>query len=131
MSEDRLDRMEALAEQILEGLKETKQATNDLVEGLKETKQTTNNLVEGLKETKQTTNNLVEGLKETRQETREFLEGLKETKQLTDSNARAIEALTAQASEDRKHQEKDRKGIYLLLGQLTRSTEILHQYKNT
>ncbi len=117
MSEDRLDRMEALAEQILEGLKETKQATNDLVEGLKETKQTTNNLVEGLKET--------------RQETREFLEGLKETKQLTDSNARAIEALTAQASEDRKHQEKDRKGIYLLLGQLTRSTEILHQYKNT
>lgn len=79
MSEERLDRMEALAEQILEGLKETKQVTNDLVEGLKE------------------------------------------TKQRTDSNARAIEALTAQASEDRKQAEKDRKGIYLLLGQLTRS----------
>ena len=65
MSEDRLDRMEAIAEQILEGLKKTKQRT--------------------------------------------------------DSNARAIKALTAQASENQKQWQKDRKGIYLLFGQLTRS----------
>ena len=50
-----------------------------------------------------------------------ILEGLKETKQLTDSNARAIQALTAQVSENHQQWEKDRKGLYLLLGQLTRS----------
>lgn len=59
-----------------------------------------------------------------------ILEGLKETKQRTDSNARAIEALTAQASEDRKQAEKDRKGIYLLLGQLTRSMSDFYQIQS-
>ena len=50
-----------------------------------------------------------------------ILQGLEETRQRTDSNARAIEALTIQWSQDRQQWEKDRKGIYILLGRLTRS----------
>lgn len=86
MSQDRLDRLEALADKILQGLAQTKQITDQLVEGLEQ------------------------------------------TRQRTDSNARAIEALTNQWTEDckqwekdREQWEKDRKGLYLLLGRLTRS----------
>jgi phage regulator Rha-like protein len=57
-----------------------------------------------------------------------ILQGLDQVKQRTDSNARAIEALTNQWSQDRQQWEKDReqwekdrKGFYLLLGRLTRS----------
>jgi hypothetical protein len=50
-----------------------------------------------------------------------ILQGLEQTKQQTDSNARAIEALTHQWSEDREQWKQDRKGLYLLLGRLTRS----------
>ncbi|MGI0479272.1 hypothetical protein ACN4EE_00625 [Geminocystis sp. CENA526] len=114
MSQDRLDRLEALADKILQGLAQTKQTTDQLVQGLEQTKQTTDQLVQGLEQTKQTTNQLAQGLEQTRQR--------------TDSNARAIEALTNQWTEDRKQWEKDReqwekdrKGLYLLLGRLTRS----------
>jgi chromosome segregation ATPase len=53
---------------------------------------------------------ILTGLQETRQ-------GLQETKDIVNSNARAIEALSNNIAE----LQKDRKGIYELLGRLTRS----------
>lgn len=50
-----------------------------------------------------------------------ILEGLAETRLRTDSNARSIQALSNEWQKDREQWEKDRKGIYQLLGQLTRS----------
>ncbi|MGH8002537.1 MAG: hypothetical protein ACREPR_24680 [Brasilonema sp.] len=70
--ENRLDRLEKLAEKILEGLGETRQR-------------------------------------------------LEETRQRTDSNARAIEALTHSIAELKQEWQKDRRGIYELLARLTRS----------
>ncbi len=66
-----------------------------------------------------------------------ILQGLEQMKQRTDSNARAIEALANQSSEDRiqwekdrQKWEKDRKGIYLLLGQLTRSMSDFYEIQS-
>lgn len=70
--ESRLDRLEALAEDILEGLRETR-------------------------------------------------EGLQETRAITNSNAKSLEALSNSITESKKEWEKDRRGLYQLLGQLTRS----------
>jgi uncharacterized coiled-coil protein SlyX len=88
MSEERIDRLEALAEKILEGLEQTKQRTDSI------------------------------------------LEGLEQTKQRTDSNARAIEALTNQWAESKKEWEKDRKGLYLLLGRLTKSMSDFYEIQS-
>jgi methyl-accepting chemotaxis protein len=77
--ESRLDRLEALAESILAGLQETRQA-----------------------------------LQETQQ-------GLRETRAIANSNAKSIEALSNSITEAKAEWEKDRRGLYQLLGQLTRS----------
>ena len=73
-----------------------------------------------------------------------ILQGLDETRQRTDSNARAIEALAnewtkdreqwtkdrEQWEKDREEWEKDRKGIYLLLGRLTRSMSDFYEIQS-
>lgn len=66
-----------------------------------------------------------------------ILQGLEQTRQRTDSNARAIEALTHQWTEDRQQWEKDReqwkedrKGLYLLLGRLTRSMSDFYEVQS-
>lgn len=50
-----------------------------------------------------------------------ILEGLQETKYRVDSNAKAIQALTTSLNESKLEWQKDRKGMYQLLGRLTRS----------
>lgn len=59
-----------------------------------------------------------------------ILEDLLETRQIANSNARAIQALTNEWQEDRKEREKDRKGIYQLLGQLTRSMSDFYEIQS-
>jgi uncharacterized phage infection (PIP) family protein YhgE len=84
--ESRLDRLEKLAEQILEGL------------------QTTNNNFKEIKDS-------LEGLQSTKDDFQQFRQELKELKNRTDSNARAIEALTNLSSEDRKERQKMNQAI--------------------
>ena len=47
-----------------------------------------------------------------------ILEGLQETKQRTDSNARAIEALSNTIKEEREQRERDRDKLYQALSEL-------------
>ncbi|GEM_PF-1753573 len=47
-----------------------------------------------------------------------ILEGLQETKQRTDSNARAIEALSNAFKEEREERQRDRARLYQLLSEL-------------
>lgn len=73
---------------------------------------------------------ILAGLKETR-------EGLQETRAIANSNAKSIQALSGewqkdreQWAKDREQWEKDRKGIYLLLGQLTRSMSDFYEVQS-
>ncbi len=49
MTQERIDRLEALAEKILQGLQETQQVTQELAEGLQKTQRL---MSEGLQEAK-------------------------------------------------------------------------------
>ncbi len=51
-------------------------------------------------------------------------------KKLIESNARAIEALTDNFSSFQKEWQKDRRGIYQLLGQLTRSMSDFYEVQS-
>nr|WP_107666727.1 hypothetical protein [Cyanothece sp. BG0011] len=51
-------------------------------------------------------------------------------KKLIESNARAIEALTDNFASFQKEWQKDRKGIYQLLGQLTRSMSDFYEVQS-
>ena len=86
--ENRLDRLESLAETTLTELQEIKL-----------------------------------GLQETNQ-------GLKETRAIANSNAKSIEALTNSLAESKKEWEKDRRGLYQLLGQLTRSMSDFYEVQS-
>jgi uncharacterized coiled-coil protein SlyX len=57
---------------------------------------------------------IITGLQETQK-------GLQETRAIANSNAKSIEALSNSITESKKEWEKDRRGLYQLLGQLTRS----------
>ena len=59
-----------------------------------------------------------------------ILEGLAETRQRTDSNARAIQALSSEWAKEREQWAKDRQGIYQLLGQLTRSMSNFYEVQS-
>jgi len=61
------------------------------------------------------------GLQEIKLGLQETNQGLKETRAIANSNAKSIEALTNSLAESKKEWEKDRRGLYQLLGQLTRS----------
>jgi uncharacterized phage infection (PIP) family protein YhgE len=91
--ENRLDRLESLAENTLTELREIKSGLQEIRLGLQEIKL---------------------GLQETNQ-------GLKETIAIANSNAKSIEGLTNSFAESKKEWEKDRRGLDQLLGQLTRS----------
>ncbi|EAZ91109.1 hypothetical protein CY0110_12617 [Crocosphaera chwakensis CCY0110] len=53
-----------------------------------------------------------------------------ELKKLIESNARAIEALTNNFASFQKEWQKDRRGIYQLLGQLTRSMSDFYEVQS-
>lgn len=59
------------------------------------------------------------GLQEIKLGLQETNQGLKETRAIANSNAKSIEALTNSLAESKKEWEKDRRGLYQLLGQLT------------
>jgi len=100
--ENRLDRLESLAENTLTELREIKSGLQEIRLGLEEIKL---------------------GLQETNQ-------GLKETRAITNSNAKSIEALTNSLAESKKEWEKDRRGLYQLLGQLTRSMSDFYEVQS-
>ena len=93
--ENRLDRLESLAETTLTGLQEIKLGLQEIKLGLQETNQ-----------------------------------GLKETRAIANSNAKSIEALTNSLAESKKEWEKDRRGLYQLLGQLTRSMSNFYEVQS-
>ncbi|MEG3436302.1 hypothetical protein V0288_04150 [Pannus brasiliensis CCIBt3594] len=92
-AENRMDRLEALAGKLLEGLREVKEGLREAREGIQEIK-------EGLQVTSQ---------------------NLQETRAIANSNAKSIQALSDNLAESKKEWERDRQGLYQLLGQLTRS----------
>lgn len=100
--ENRLDRLESLAENTLTELQEIKLGLQEIRLGLQEIKL---------------------GLQETNQ-------GLKETRAIANSNAKSIEALTNSLAESKKEWEKDRRGLYQLLGQLTRSMSDFYEVQS-
>ncbi|NCR38771.1 MAG: hypothetical protein GPJ21_02290 [Microcystis aeruginosa W13-11] len=100
--ENRLDRLESLAENTLTELREIKSGLQEIRLGLQETKL---------------------GLQETNQ-------GLKETRAIANPNAKSIEALTNSLAEFKKEWEKDRRGLYQLLGQLTRSMSDFYEVQS-
>ncbi len=59
-----------------------------------------------------------------------MLEGIVQLNYRTDSNAKSIQALSTEWAEDRKQWEKDRKGIYKLLGRLTRSMSDFYEIQS-
>lgn len=93
--ENRLDRLESLAETTLTELREIKSGLQEIKLGLQETNQ-----------------------------------GLKETRVIANSNAKSIEALTNSLAESKKEWEKDRRGLYQLLGQLTRSMSDFYEVQS-
>jgi len=93
--ENRLDRLESLAETTLTGLQEIRLGLQEIKLGLQETNQ-----------------------------------GLKETRAIANSNAKSIEALTNSLAESKKEWEKDRRGLYQLLGQLTRSRSDFYEVQS-
>ncbi|ACK65137.1 conserved hypothetical protein [Rippkaea orientalis PCC 8801] len=99
-SSTRLDRLEALAENILTGLAQTNLSIDKIREELSETNK---------------------ALAQTNKALAETNKGLLETRAIANSNAKSIQALSGEWQETRKEWEKDRRGIYQLLGQLTRS----------
>jgi methyl-accepting chemotaxis protein len=107
--ENRLDRLESLAENTLTELREIKSGLQEIRLGLQEIKL-------GLQEIKL-------GLQETNQ-------GLKETRAIANSNAKSIEALTNSLAESKKEWEKDRRGLDQLLGQLTRSRSDFYEVQS-
>ena len=100
--ENRLDRLESLAENTLTELREIKSGLQEIRLGLQEIKL---------------------GLQETNQ-------GLKETTAIANSNAKSIEALTNSLAESKKEWEKDRQGLDQLLGQLTRSRSDFYEVQS-
>ena len=100
--ENRLDRLESLAENTLTELREIKSGLQEIRLGLQEIKL---------------------GLQETNQ-------GLKETRAIANSNAKSIEALTNSLAESKKEWEKDRQGLDQLLGQLTRSRSDFYEVQS-
>ena len=93
--ENRLDRLESLAENTLTELREIQSGLQEIKLGLQETNQ-----------------------------------GLKETRAIANSNAKSIEALTNSLAESKKEWEKDRRGLYQLLGQLTRSMSDFYEVQS-
>jgi methyl-accepting chemotaxis protein len=93
--ENRLDRLESLAETTLTELREIKSGLQEIKLGLQETNQ-----------------------------------GLRETRAIANSNAKSIEALTNSLAESKKEWEKDRRGLYQLLRQLTRSMSDFYEVKS-
>jgi methyl-accepting chemotaxis protein len=93
--ENRLDRLESLAETTLTELREIKSGLQEIKLGLQETNQ-----------------------------------GLRETRAIANSNAQSIEALTNSLAESKKEWEKDRRGLYQLLGQLTRSMSDFYEVQS-
>ncbi|MDB9416172.1 hypothetical protein [Microcystis aeruginosa] len=100
--ENRLDRLESLAENTLTELREIKSGLQEIRLGLQEIKL---------------------GLQETNQ-------GLKETRAIANSNAKSIEALNNSLAESKKEWEKDRRGLDQLLGQLTRSRSDFYEVQS-
>jgi uncharacterized phage infection (PIP) family protein YhgE len=100
--ENRLDRLESLAENTLTELREIKSGLQEIKSGLQEIKL---------------------GLQETNQ-------GLKETRAIANSNAKSLETLTNSLAESKKEWEKDRRGLYQLLGQLTRSMSDFYEVQS-
>ncbi len=100
--ENRLDRLESLAENTLTELREIKSGLQEIRLGLQEIKL---------------------GLQETNQ-------GLKETTAIANSNAKSIEALTNSLAQSKKEWEKDRQGLDQLLGQLTRSRSDFYEVQS-
>jgi chromosome segregation ATPase len=66
---------------------------------------------------------ILAGLRETRQ-------SLQETRAIANSNAKSIEALGDSIAESKKEWEKDRRGLYQLLGQLTRSLSDFYEVQS-
>lgn len=81
-----MDRLEALAGELLEGLREVKDSLREEREGIGEVK-----------------------------------DSLQETRAIANSNEKSIRALRDSIAESKKQWERDRRGLYQLLGQLTRS----------
>jgi len=100
--ENRLDRLESLAENTLTELREIKSGLQEIRLGLREIRL---------------------GLQETNQ-------GLKETRVIANSNAKSIEALTNSLAESKKEWEKDRRVLDQLLGQLTRSMSNFYEVQS-
>lgn len=59
-----------------------------------------------------------------------ILAGLQETRAIANSNAKSIQALSGEWQKDREQWEKDRKGIYQLLGRLTRSMSDFYEIQS-
>jgi uncharacterized coiled-coil protein SlyX len=93
--ENRLDRLESLAETTLTELREIRLGLQEIKLGLQETNQ-----------------------------------GLKETRAIANSNAKSLETLTNSLAESKKEWEKDRRGLYQLLGQLTRSRSDFYEVQS-
>ena len=70
------------------------------------------------------------GLQEIKLGLQETNQGLKETRVIANSNAKSIEALTNSLAESKKEWEKDRRGLYQLLGQLTRSMSDFYEVQS-
>jgi len=116
--ENRLDRLESLAENTLTELREIKSGLQEIrLESLAE-----NTLTE-LREIKSGLQEIRLGLQETNQ-------GLKETTAIANSNAKSIEALTNSLAQSKKEWEKDRQGLDQLLGQLTRSRSDFYEVQS-
>ncbi|MFN9672509.1 MAG: hypothetical protein ACK552_07975 [Microcystis sp.] len=74
--------------------------------------------------------NTLTELREIRLGLQETNQGLKETRAIANSNAKSIEALTNSLAESKKEWEKDRRGLYQLLGQLTRSMSNFYEVQS-
>lgn len=74
--------------------------------------------------------NTLTELREIRLGLQETNQGLKETRAIANSNAKSIEALTNSLAESKKEWEKDRRGLYQLLGQLTRSRSDFYEVQS-
>ena len=74
--------------------------------------------------------NTLTELREIRLGLQETNQGLKETRAIANSNAKSIEALTNSLAESKKEWEKDRRGLYQLLGQLTRSMSDFYEVQS-
>ncbi|MCZ8101376.1 MAG: hypothetical protein RLZZ339_3419 [Cyanobacteriota bacterium] len=74
--------------------------------------------------------NTLTELREIRLGLQETNQGLKETRAIANSNAKSIEALTNSLAESKKEWEKDRRVLYQLLGQLTRSMSNFYEVQS-